>query len=269
MKKFNINDSNKEYIFNDNGVESIIFYYDYDKIKLLKYYRNDEINKTQTIRDLSNSMIETPRKVISFPIENLPNKEKKIKLIEEKKSLIDEVKILGPAYENEEFKGYIMIREFLKYLDYLPKNFKDIFTIKRKKIAYLKLIREKIEKLNDDGIFIGDFNEKNFLTDKNVSLVKLCDLDNFKIDELDFDTKHKFVQKFENSSAKADYIDSYCFNLFTISYLLKIDMPYLSDYLSNYKLPKFLDNKKNREILDSMIHLDSSYQKKYLIDNMK
>ena len=118
------------------------------------------------------------------------------------------------------------------------------------------------------ALFIGDFNQNNFLTDKNVSLVKLCDLDNLKIDGLDFDTKHRFVQYYESSDANINNIDSYCFNLFTIAYLNNYDLGYF-DYRGPLKLPKELKTKENMDICESMTHLDSSYVPKYLIDNMR
>ena len=266
MEKFNIDESNKNHIFNDTGVESIIFYYDDER--LLKYFRDKEIKEKQIQKDLRDPFLDYPRKVKDFPKESLPNKEKKIKLLDQKKNIEDEVKILGPAYQDGKFKGYIMNKEDLKKLDMLPEHFSDRFILRKRKIALLKLIREKIEKLNAEGIFIGDFNQNNFLTDKNVSLVKLCDLDNLKIDGLDFDTKHRFVQYYESSDANINNIDSYCFNLFTIAYLNNYDLGYF-DYRGPLKLPKELKTKENMDICESMTHLDSSYVPKYLIDNMR
>ena len=96
----------------------------------------------------------------------------------------------------------------------------------------------------------------------------MCDLDNLKIDNLDFDTKHRLVQEYEKSNANPEYIDSYCFNLFTIAYLNKI---FIGKHFfeKEEKLPKELRTKENRDIYESMYYLDSTYQKKYLIDNLR
>ncbi|MBQ9023769.1 MAG: hypothetical protein IJ105_00950 [Bacilli bacterium] len=255
--KIKIFDDDMKYVFNDIGVESVIFYYKKYKDILLKYFRDEKINREQYLRDLAD--YEIPRKTLIFPKNRLENKEKKIETIKNRKSLKDEVEIISPAYYENEFKGYLMKKENLKYLNVLEN--------KKKKIKYLKLIREKIELLNNDGIFIGDFNENNFLTNKDITILKLCDLDNLRIDNYNFDTEHIFVKKYEKTNAKKEYIDSYCFNMFTIAYLNKINLGYF--VLNNQKLPRILGTKENEEILESMKNLDSSYQYKFLIDNIK
>ena len=67
---------------------------------------------------------------------------------------------------------------------------------------------------------------------------------------------------------KIENIDSYCFNLFTISMLTKYRNSYVLDNLSEKLLPIELNNKKNKEIIESMINLDNNYEKKYLLDNL-
>ena len=266
MKNIQLKDTDKQYLFSDRGAESVIYLYGDNKEVLLKYFRDEKENKAQEKRDKLDG--EIPRKTLIIPEEDLKTKEKKVHLIPNKKSLKDEVQVLDAIYKGNDFKGYTMKREHLKYMNTLPESFKEHFTIRKRKIAYLKLIKDKIEKLNSDGIFIGDFNEKNFLTDENITTVKLCDLDNLKIDDLNWDTEHKFVQTYKKSSANMDYVDSYAFNLFTIAFLNKIDLGWFNLY-DVKSLPKELSTNENYDILESLKDLDSSYQPKYLIDNLR
>lgn len=266
MKNIQLKDTDKQYLFSDRGAESVIYLYGDNKEVLLKYFRDEDENKAQVKRDMIDG--EIPRKTLIISKEDLKIKEKKVHIIPNKKSLEDEVQVLDAIYNGKDFKGYTMKREHLKYMDVLPGSLKEHFTIRKRKIAYLKLIRDKIEKLNADGIFIGDFNEKNFLTDKDVSIVKLCDLDNLKINDLSWDTEHKFVQTYKKSDANIDYVDSYAFNLFTLAFLNKIDLGWFNLY-DVKSLPKELNTKENEEILESLKNLNSSYQPKYLIDNLR
>ena len=263
MKDIQYKDYWKLGIFSDIGAESVIYRYrdttNYKKTVLLKYFRDNIENKLQVIRNKDNGIItENDYKVLTK--EELERKKQKLELLTKRDSLKDEIEIYDRIFIKDKFKGYTM-----EFSDFKPLNVVD--ARKKDKIKYLKLIREKIELLNEDGIYIGDFHESNFLTCHDVSKVKLCDLDNLRIDNFDFDSKHKFALEYEKSDAKKEYIDSYCFNMFTIAYLNKIAIQYF--LLKDNKLPRALRTKKNMEIYESMLHLDSTYQPKYLIDNIR
>ena len=240
---------NKEKIIRpfDKGVESVIYYYDKDgKIVLMKKF-NDEIK-------LSDQTLKIDSDVLN-------NKENKIEFIESSKLFKDEVTILDKVYEEGNFKAYTMEKSELRETD--------CFMKRKNKIKILKLLKEKIEKFNSEGIFIGDIQSRNILTTKDSSKIELCDLDNFRIGNFDFDTKSLFVNEFEKKCSNSELIDCYAFNLFTVCFLSKVFSPYVYSHLQDKGLPRILNTKENRDILDSMLHLDNSYQKKYLIDNIR
>lgn len=240
-------DKNKIIIPFDMGIESVIYYYDENgKIVLLKKF-NDEIR-------LSN-------KTIRIDDKTLHNKEKKIEFISSSPLFKDEVTIIDKVYENGKFKAYTLEKSKLNEID--------CFISKKNKIKILKLLRKKIEMFNSNGIYLGDIQTRNILASKDASEIQLCDLDNFKIDNLDFDTKSLFINEFNRCCINEDLVDCYVFNLFTICLFTKVFSPYIFDYLKNNNLPSILNTKENRDILDSIIHLDNSYKKRYLIDNMK
>ena len=265
MEKIQFNKDNIVYPFDVEGKESIIYLYRdlnvYGQDVLLKYFR--DTNTEQIINDLYKqtfdweSYIKYTGRIISD--KTLENKRKKLEIIPSIPELSDEVNILDSIYCNDSFKGYTMDKEYLKPI---PDDMK-----KKKRIQYLKILREKIRKLNECGIYIGDFNSKNFLASDDLSIVKLCDLDNMKYGDLDFDTKHIFIQYYETKNINKEFIDSFCFNMYTIALLNDIAYD-ISDIL-NSGLPKVLNSKENRDIFDSMFYLDSSYQYKFLIDNLR
>lgn len=189
------------------------------------------------------------------------NKRKKIEIIKDMPCFKDEVQILDAVTEFRNFIGYTM--------EICPYPRLDVFSDRETKIECLKLIREKIRRLNDSGVFVGDFNSNNFLVNKNNNEVVMCDLDNFKIGDLDFDIKHKFIQEFYSKCSKEDYVDSYALNLFTLALLTESRNAYVLQHLSEFSLPEELDTKENRDVLDSMNNLDDSYQPRFLIDNLK
>lgn len=257
MGKIELENLNKNYYFYI-GYESIIYLYNN---VLLKYFRDKEIEnyindiyKKNKDFDFYNMI-----KGKTNSEEDIKNKEKKVYMIPFLKCLEDEVQIYDMAYKNGIFKGYTMEKSFYKAID--------IFDKKRNKIEYLKMIKKKIEYLNSCGIFIGDFHRKNFLVNSSKNDIKLCDLDNFRIYNLDFDVKTPSMKRFEDRCNNKELIDSYCFNIFTICYLSKICEGFFN--FDKHDLPHILNTKENREIYDSMQHLDNSYQKKYLIDNLR
>ena len=246
MKKIEFDERNIIGIFNE-GIESIIYLYKLgNDIVLFKRIKNQIQLKTK-IKIVDDSVFK--------------NKEKKVELIQTMPCFKDEVQILGSMYDKNRFIGYVMPLDnsFLKTVNgYLRKKYK---------IMILKQLREKIEKLNSNGVYICDINERNILL-SNDYIIKLCDLDNMKIGEYDKDIESILVQNFNEKCDKKDYIDSYCFNLFTVCLLDRIDPPGIIYYIENDNLPKILRNKENWEILQSMKFLDNNYQKKYLIDNL-
>ncbi len=245
----NIVEFNKDKIIKsfDEGVESNLYYYNNnEKIVLLKYFK-DEIKLSDDTIKIDNNI--------------LHNKEKKIEIISSSPLFKNEVKIFDKVYKDGSFKAYTMEKSDLSEANY--------FMSKKSKIKILKLLKEKIEIFNSNGIFLGDIQNRNILTSKDVSKIELCDLDNFKIGNLDFDAKPLYVNEFNRNCNNKELVDCYAFNLFTVCFLTKVFSPYAYEYLKNNGLPRVLNTKENREIVDSILYLDNSYQKKYLIDNIK
>lgn len=228
----------------DEGAESIIYYYKYGNYIVLLKYLKTEIYFNGSRKSISSNIIE--------------NKRKKIDIIANSDIFKDEIQILDLVYENGIFIGYTMKISNLKCADInLPL---------KEKINILRLLRDKVEMLNKNDIYIGDFKRENILVGKGY--IKLCDLDNIKINGYDFDLKSSFEIEFEKSCSNMKNSDNYCFNMFTISYIGNIYAPYVKYYIKYEGLPKKLDNKKNRKILNSLISVNDDYKKQYLIDNI-
>lgn len=189
------------------------------------------------------------------------NKINKLYLISLNEYLSNEIEFLDLVFDEKEFVGYTM-----KKVDFTPIS---AFDKRKNKIYFLKLLRDKITTLNNQDIYIGDFNTKNFLTSKNKDILKLCDLDNLRIGEFDFDIMDNAQKNFMRKCGNVKLIDSYCFNLFTISFLQNYDFSYLCRYLSWSHFSRIFSNPENEEIFDSMLNLGENYEGKFLIDNIK
>lgn len=195
--------------------------------------------------------------------EILEKKRKKIEIMSENKAINDEMGNIGAAIFDGKIVGYFM-----------PINLEYVRSInsydgKKDKILALKKLREKVEKLNENGVFIGSFDENDILTNYDKSDILLYNLDKCKIDDIDFDINNKQLQRFYRKCSNIENIDSYALNLFTIEFLERIYPIYVFDYLISNELPKYLNTEENRKIVDSMILLSDNYQKKYLIDNIR
>ncbi len=265
MRKIIYNENYRQKLF-DKGIESHIYTYEdldnYDDIVLLKKFVdiNKRMEKIEKDRILQGDFDVTCG--LNTMELFLESKRNKIHLLSERQSLKNEVTIYDELVDKDDnFIGYTMAKS-----DYKPI---DNFERRKYKLIFLKLIREKIRRLNEDNIYIGDFNVKNFLVSPNKDDIKLCDIDNFKIDGYDFNIRSQEALIFKNGCSMENKIDSFCFNIFTLSLLLNKDMPYVAYYLKELKIPRFISNNENKDIIDSMIHLDDSYKPKYLIDNIK
>ena len=238
MRYINIEKENIKNICNGGGESEISFYVLNGSLVFLKRFRsNDELL--------------------------LNNKLNKLEFITSSGIFNNEVEVLGAAIENGKFVGY-----FMKYdPNYIkPINIGlDLNT----KINLLRILREKIEILNSYNIFILDFNNGNFLMNNNANNIKLCDLDNFQIGNMKANLISDVAQDYLNSENNDMYVDNYCFNLYTLSLISGIIMPYIFDYIHSEKIPKCLDTKENREFIKTLRLYSNKYQKGYLIDNIK
>lgn len=275
MKKINIDVHKLREKF-EEGLESIIYYYNdsesytdtvlYKRFRSIEYIRNynDDISP-----DMMNNKYE---KILTIPTLNC---------------LKDEVKLIDIGYENDKFSGYTMRQSSLKPLRASHKIVNNNYVLTyhkpngeelsfKDKIKYLKLLREKIEKLNDMDVYIGDFNYENFLITDEMDKMILCDLDNLKMWSHDFDNKTASVKKYESSCMNEGYtkgnidgLDSYCFNIFTLSLLLNQSNFSTLRNIQDIVLPKELESFENNEIIESVKKLDKSYKPRYLIDKFR
>ena len=239
MKKIELNRNNIIKKINE-GAESVIYIYkngsDICCLKLLKKY------------------IELPTQKIEIPEETFENKRKKIEIINDDSLFSDEVRPIGLVYEYGIFSGYAMELENYKTAE--------VYNNRKKKIEILKKYKEKIEKFNEHGIYIGDIGERNlFVTEDGV---KLCDLDNMRIGDLDFDVKNCFQKKYLRDYEGIENIDKYTFNLFTVAYLSKIVFSFVDSYLKDGKLPRPINSKRNYELIK-----EKNYTEDYFINNLK
>ena len=277
MREVPINVRNIKEKFNE-GLESIIYYYTDPN-----YYKDDVLYKRfrsiRYIEDFNDDVKE----------DMLQNKYDKISIISTLACFKDEVKLYDIGLENDKMKGYTMKKSSLnpvtaKYIPFYDENKNIVNKLiyfnpnghklsLSDKIKYLKLIKEKIEKFNDSDIYIGDFNFANFLVSKDLDYMKLCDLDNLKIWSHDIDNKHISVKKYEEICMPTGDInqnivglDSYCFNIFTLSVFLEQSKTQIFRNLENLELPEILNEFPNQEIFDDIKHLEKSYKPRYLID---
>ncbi len=245
MNKINFDENNVIKVFKE-GMESVIYYYKVNNnIVLLKRFK--------TKLDFRGYSVDVPKSTFE-------NKRKKVELICDSGYLVDEVRPLDLVFDNDEFIGYTIVLDSIKTANEINSR--------RKKIYILRQLKGKIEKYNECGIYIGDISPKNILVQDD-GTIKLCDLDNFKIDNLDFDLLSIFQKTYRKNVSNDDNIDNYCFNMFTVAYLQNIYSPYVLYNLRVNGLKYPINSKENKCIVESLINLDDSYQKKYLIDNLR
>jgi len=263
------------------GLESIIYYY-FDP----EYYDNEVLYKRfRSVNFISNFNSDVSDDMYQ-------NKREKVSIIPSLNCLKDEIRILHMGIEYDKPLGYTMKKStlspiFARYEKFIGQDGKNVDKLvyygpNRKelstsdKIKYLRLMKEKIDIVNSSEVYIGDFNYENFLVSNNLDHMVLCDLDNLKIWSHDFDNKTASVKKYEECCMTGDIksyntegLDTFCFNIFTLALLTNEANFGILRNLENIELPEILDEFPNREILDSMKHLDKSYKSKCLVDIFK
>ncbi len=175
---------------------------------------------------------------------NNENKELKLIILENEEVLKKDLRPLSRMYHMGKFIGFTS-----EYVTHVP-----LSSIKHKsnKLNVLKLLRNKYQNLNSHNIFIGDFNENNFgLTQHGIMLY---DIDNFKIDNLDFNVTNPIMQDYMRKHKKTEHIDYYCFNYFVLSYLSNIPFYEISKAIITNDLPRYL---KTPEVLNFIDYLEN------------
>ena len=216
------------------GYESKVYLYDYNS--LIKIFKTDDINV-------------------------LNNKLQKLKLLRSLST--NDVLPTDLVYIDGIFKGYKSVyRQDFNPIDCLKQN-------KKTKYYVLKRVLEKMKYYHSLGIILGDLHEENILFNKNDNEVILCDLDNFWINNLDFDTKNNYQIRYLQNHNSMQYMDEYIFNLLTISYIQKIAYPYVLSYLRRNGLKGILNSKENQQILEQMYKSTDNYNGDLFLNHLK
>ena len=250
MNKIDINNG-KIYIPLGEGSESKIYLYK-DKegkfVALKKFKEKIDLGKDKN------------PKIVTY--KELLNKMKKLEILSKLDCMKNEVKPIDLIFENDKFVGYTMKAEdYNNFENYLYKN-------KKIKIELLKNLRDKLEILNKEGIYIGDFNTSNFGVSKDGS-IKLFDIDNFYVQGLDFNITTPFIDEYKSKCTKIDNIDNYCFNFFTLAYTMDYMNKTIKSKVINKGLPRIFNTEEGREILNDMLNINDNYQKRYFLDYTK
>ncbi|MBR1376633.1 MAG: hypothetical protein IJ565_02350 [Bacilli bacterium] len=155
---------------------------------------------------------------------------------------------LDLIYINDEFKGYSMFK-LKDYKEFKPKE----YTI-RERIDILKLLYKKLEYMHKKGIVYGDIRSSNILINSKKDIA-LCDLDNVKINDYDFDILNRNQKRYLDLTGEKDiYMDDYVFNLYTVACLYGI--------LECYSYECFVHNAKDfkgkgfDETVEYLLNLD-------------
>lgn len=209
-----------------DGIESDVYLYNEGGIKTVIKIFKDEIDKD--------------------------NKELKLELLSKEKLILKEIKLLNRIYKDNKFIGYTSIYTPSEpILDYMNKS-------KSKKIDLLNQLQDKYQELNNRGIYIGDFNLENFRVKDNE--LKLIDIDNFSIDGLPFDVKNPYMEDYMEKCPKIDYIDYYCFNYFTLSFISNILPVCLDAILIQSGLPKEFNNDACKTIYNHLLNVNEDFK---------
>ena len=202
-------------------------------------------------------------KIIDFDEKMQKNKEEKLKLLDKDICMMDDPKPFDLLYdENLGLVGYTM-----EYSD-LPTLEDYRWDSKRKKLILLKKLRERVEELNRNGIYIGDFySDDNFLVDDNGE-IKFLDIDNFNVHGLDFDLSNPYMDNYFERNKKINNVDNYMFNLYTLSFYSRVIMPRLLLSLQENGMPHRFDTKENHELINDML-TKKNYEKRYILDSQK
>ena len=232
------------------GKEADIFLYKEDSdLRILKKFKKEIVNDFGTNIPITDKMLD--------------DKRKKIEIISEMPELCKEIEPQSFIYSDEgKFIGYTMkIGKF----NTLEKHFGT--NDNKTKLELLKQLREKVQKLNEQGIYIGDFNPSNFGVTKDG--IMLYDLDYLYVNGIDFSFDCYGVHNYKSKRKDIENIDDYCFNYFTLSFLMNVVLNNVDYNVQNNGLPFKLRTKENKELYKKLSSLEDGFQKKYFIDSQK
>lgn len=193
--------------------------------------------------------------------DNLPNKIKKINLLNERlKKCNFVVKPESILKNNGETIGYIMPKIDGEVFDYLNYS-------KEECVYILKDLSKKLKRLHKLGIVAADFH-RNLMIDTNGNL-HLIDCDNFAIDNLYVDLENIYLKKYNESIKYFDKrFDNYLLNIFTISCITRIFCPFLYSEYRAKPLEIYSQNEEINAIISNTFNLNKQYNEELIIDKI-
>lgn len=130
------------------------------------------------------------------------------------------------------------------------------------KLEYLKILRNIIELLHKHNIVVGDLKLSNILV--NEGTMKICDVDNFKVDDLDPDILNLYSKQYFRKYKKMDEgLDVFSFNILTILFLINDSRDELINYIMK---GSYTRNEELRNIFERLLN-DKEYTESYIIDD--
>ena len=176
------------------------------------------------------------------------NKELKLKILKNESILKDDMKLLNRMYSMGKFIGYTSLYEPYTPITYFDSN--------EKKIEFLQSLLKRVQELNSHGIYIGDFCPNNFGFENHK--IKLYDIDNFRIDNLNFNISDNSMVEYMRKCKNIKNIDYFCFNWFAFSLLSKIKTSTLLE--GNYSsIPRNLKTDEIEDFFYDLKHINDSY----------
>lgn len=180
--------------------------------------------------------------------DNNDNKELKLIILQNETVLKDDIKLLSRVYSMGQFIGFTSAYEPYRSISFFDK--------KSEKLKFLKLLLERVQELNSHRIYIGDFFRGNFAYENN--RVKLYDIDNYRIDDLDFNVTDAPMRHYMERCNDIKNIDYFCFNCFAFSLLSKVKTTTLLD--GNYKgVPHRLKTNEILDFFEELKYIDDNY----------
>ena len=221
-------------------------------------YRNPD--NTYVIVKLFKDEFVTPTKTEKIPYEVFQNKERKLILLNQSDVIDDDTKPIDLFYIGDKFAGYSM------YID-INKDF-DYSWSKKEKEEALRELKNTIERLNKNGIYIGDFNIENFRKRDNGS-IRLMDIDNFSIGGLPFDRENTLVTDYKKHCSNIKNVDNYGFNYFTLSFYINQTPNTIKRYIKENGLPKRFNTNENKQLIEDLENINDDYTPRFIIDSKK
>lgn len=189
--------------------------------------------------------------------------EKQILRLEKLCATYDNSNLLLPKYliEDDGLEGYLM-----DY--YYGKEFLVLFgSSLEKKIKYLRLAKELIQKINEDyEIVHSDIHFGNILFNDKRKTVALADFDAAKIDGLESEKENrlKLVNQYLKYNDYDKSVDIYTFNLLTFALINEKNLENVREYLTEPKYITFFDSNAAIKTLEDMNNFKKN--ENYLID---